>query len=111
MVVLLRFNFFKLFERKDPSDPEFKINIDDFSLFIDQWSKKEIIRLNNFSKEFKEAYEKMDPKKRLAQEQWKKIHELWEEKHERESEEADIELMASLEAMDSIEISTESNLW
>ena len=104
-------NFFKLFERKDPSDPEFKINIDDFSLFIDQWSKKENIRLNNFSKEFKEAYEKMDPEKRLAQEQWKKIHELWEEKHERESEEADFELMASLEAMESIEISTESNLW
>ena len=104
-------NFFKLFERKDPSDPEFKINIDDFSLFIDQWSKKENIRINNFSKEFKEAYEKMDPEKRLAQEQWKKIHELWEEKHERESEEADIELIASLEAMESIEISTESNLW
>ena len=104
-------NFFKLFERKDPSDPEFKINIDDFSLFIDQWSKKENIRINNFSKEFKEAYEKMDPEKRLAQEQWKKIHELWEEKHERESEEADIELIASLEAMESIEKSTESNLW
>lgn len=104
-------NFFKLFERKDPRDPEFKINIDDFSLFIDQWSKKENIRINNFSKEFKEAYEKMDPEKRLAQEQLKKIHELWEEKHERESEEADIELIASLEAMESIEKSTESNLW
>jgi len=104
-------NFFKLFERRDPNDPEFKINIDDFSSFVDQWSKKENIKLDNFSKEFKEAYEKMDPEKRLAQEQWKKIHELWEEKHERESEEADIELIASLEAMESIEKSTESNLW
>jgi hypothetical protein len=62
-------NFFKLFERRDPNDPEFKINIDDFSSFIDQWSRKENIKLDNFSKEFKEAYEKMDPEKRLAQEQ------------------------------------------
>ena len=58
-----------------------------------------------------ENYEKMNPEKRLAQEQWKKIQELAEEKHERESEEADIELMASLEAIESMEISTESNLW
>lgn len=104
-------NFFKLFERRDPNDPEFKINIDDFSSFIDQWSKKENIKLNNFSKEFSENYEKMNPEKKLAQEQWKKIQELAEEKHERESEEADIELMASLEAIESIEIPTESNLW
>ncbi len=53
----------------------------------------------------------MNPEKRLAQEQWKKIQELAEEKHERESEEADIELMASLEAIESMEIPTESNLW
>ena len=104
-------NFFKLFERRDPNDPEFKINIDDFSSFIDQWSKKENIKLDNFSKEFSENYEKMNPEKRLAQEQWKKIQELAEEKHERESEEADIELMASLEAIESMEIPTESNLW
>ena len=106
-------NFFKLFERRDPDDPEFKINIDDFSSFVDQWSKKENIKLDNFSKEFSENYEKMNPEKRLAQEQWKKIQELGEIKHEKESEEAEIELMAKLEAMgtESIEAPTESNLW
>lgn len=93
-------NFFKLFERRDPNDPEFKINIDDFSSFIDQWSKKENIKLDNFSKEFSENYEKMNPEKRLAQEQWKKIQELSEAQHEKESEEADEELMASLETLE-----------
>ena len=106
--------FFSLFERKDPTDPEFKIDIDDLSTFIDLWFKDEETKkstLESFTPEFLKAYNKLNPETKKVEEQWKKIQELAEEKHERESEEADIELMASLEAIESMEIPTESNLW
>ena len=96
--------FFTLFERKDPSDPEFKIDIDDFSTFIDLWTKDEETKkstLENFTPEFLKAYNKLNPETKKIEEQWKTIKERSEAEHEKESEEADEELTAKLEMRES----------
>ena len=53
--------FFSLFERKDPKHQEYKIDIDDFSSFIDLWFKDEETKkttIDNFTPEFQTEYSK-----------------------------------------------------
>ena len=103
--------FFTLFERKDPADPEFKIDIDDFSKFIDLWTKDEETKkstLESFTPEFLKAYNKLNPETKKIEEQWRTIKERAETEHEKESEEADEELTAKLEMRES---TTEISFW
>jgi len=103
--------FFSLFERRDPTHPEFKIDVDDFSTFIDLWEKDEETKkstLENFSPEFQKNYNKLNPETKKIEEQGKTIKEMAEAQQEKDSEEADENLIAQLEMLESLD---ESSLW
>jgi hypothetical protein len=103
-------NFFNLFKTKAPTDPDYKINIDDFSNFINLWYKEEETKksvLEWFSQEFQTAYNRQNPENKKIKEQWRTIRELGDAEHEKESEEADT-LLASLETRES---TTEISRW